>query len=449
MDGTRMPAVFQAVFTTLADQIGRDTGCIERQRLLSGATLAQTFVFAYLHQPEPTDSLLAQTAAQAGVVISVQALEQRLDQPQTADFFKALLEQAVNQDVRGLASDEPALERLRRFSAVNLLDSTSVALPDELANVWPGCGANSPQGGKAALKVQAQLDLLSGALRLELTPGRACDQKTTLQTAHLQADSLHLRDLGYFDLDVLGMIAQANAFFLTRLKRGTMLFDSQGLRLDLEKLLRDRKEDLDITIFAGKNKRLPMRLLARRLPPEIAEKRRRKLQHKAKDRGGARRYTPSDESLELCGWTIAVTNAPLDKLTLDDALALLRLRWQIELLFKLWKSQGGLGRSRSQKPQRLLAETYAKLLALLVRHWLLWQSVGRYADRSLAKAILAMRAAAWLLLVSLPILRNLKKVCARLAETLAKSARIKKRAKKPAAFQVIDDPKRHNYEPCA
>ena len=43
--------------------------------------------------------------------------------------------------------------------------------------------------------------------------------------------------------------------------------------------------------------------------------------------------------------------------------------YNIELLFKLWKSQGRVDESRSTKPWRILCEVYAKLLAMLVQHW--------------------------------------------------------------------------------
>ena len=41
-------------------------------------------------------------------------------------------------------------------------------------------------------------------------------------------------------------------------------------------------------------------------------------------------------------WTIVVTNVPRELLNVEEAMLLARLRWQIELLFKLWKSHGGI-----------------------------------------------------------------------------------------------------------
>jgi hypothetical protein len=444
MDGTELPKVLQTLFTSESiERLARESGCIQRERLLNGALIAQTFVFGLLHDPNASGSQLAQTAIVLGLTISAQALEQRLDKPATAVFLKTLLEEALRMSI---ATRSVSSELLRRFTSVDILDSTTVGLPDELADIWSGCGAKSPQGGKAALKVQARMDLVSGGMKLELSAGRAPDQKAALQTEDLKEGSLHVRDLGYFDLDVLATIADSKAFFLTRLMNGTAVYDMQGKQLDLLALLRDSKGDVDVMVRVGSKKRLPVRLIARRLPANIGELRRRRLRKKCRSKRG---YEPTKEALALRDWSIAVTNVPAEKLTVDDALALLRLRWQIELLFKLWKSHGRLGQSRSHKAQRQLAETYAKLLAMLIQHWTLWQAMGEYADRSLTKGASVVRAFAWLLLRSLANLLSLRAEITRLERILEKTARVQKRRKKPAAFQILENPTEYGYKRCA
>src|SRR5438045_50142 len=113
--------------------------------------------------------------------------------------------------------------------------------------------------------------------------------------------------------------------------------------------------------------RLPARLLAVRVPQAVADERRRVLRAEARKRGQA----VSATRLALADWTILVTNAPAALLTLAEALVVLRARWQIEQLFDLWKTHGHLERTRSGKPWRVLCEVYAKLLAVLLQHWVL------------------------------------------------------------------------------
>jgi hypothetical protein len=78
----------------------------------------------------------------------------------------------------------------------------------------------------------------------------------------------------------------------------------------------------------------------------------------------------SAKALELAAWTLLLTDVPPSLLTLPEALVLLRERWQIELLFKLWKQEGRLDEWRTSSPWRVLCEIYAKLIGLLLQHWL-------------------------------------------------------------------------------
>jgi hypothetical protein len=48
-----------------------------------------------------------------------------------------------------------------------------------------------------------------------------------------------------------------------------------------------------------------------------------------------------------------------------------RVRWQIELVFKVFKSEGGIERTQARSRERVLSELYAKLLALVVQRWVL------------------------------------------------------------------------------
>lgn len=111
--------------------------------------------------------------------------------------------------------------------------------------------------------------------------------------------------------------------------------------------------------------RLTGRLVAVRVPSQVAEERRRKLRAEAKDDG----RTPSARQLALCDWVIFLTNVPSERLSVAEVLVLARARGQIELLFKLWKSYGRVDESRSAKPYRILCEVYAKLLIMLMQHW--------------------------------------------------------------------------------
>ena len=65
-----------------------------------------------------------------------------------------------------------------------------------------------------------------------------------------------------------------------------------------------------------------MRLLALRVPAEVANQRRRRLKAQARKHG----RTPTAESLAWADWTLLVTNAADTLLSLPEALVLLRAR---------------------------------------------------------------------------------------------------------------------------
>jgi hypothetical protein len=199
----------------------------------------------------------------------------------------------------------------------------------------------------------------------------------------------------------------------------------------------------EFPVLLGCTHQLPVRLLAVRVPPDVANRRRRQLRARARDHG----RTPSAEILAWADWTLLVTNAPADRLSLHEALVLLRARWQIELLFKLWKQQGKIDESRSTKPWRVLCEVWAKLLAVLIQHWLALTGCWQCPDRSLVKAGQVVRTQAMHVLAALGILRCLCDAIADLIRSLPAACRINPRRKHPNTYQLLLAPDLLTLEP--
>lgn len=441
MLSSRIAEVMQRLLTVRAEEVARQTGCSQRSSPLGGAGLVQTLVLGYLKDSVASCEDLAQTAGSVGCPVSPQAIDQRCTQA-TAECLRRLVEEAVQEAIAAEKNLSPLLDR---FSAVCLQDSSTVSLPDALEEHWKGCGSWTGTGGRAALKVQVRFDLARGALvGLKIEQGRENDHSTPLQTEAIEEGSLHLRDLGYFDLEVLRHIDQQKAYFLSRLQDGTAVFDERGKRIELAKYLNKHKGNVvDMPVTLGVKERLAARWIAVRVPPEVARRRRQHLYEKARKK----QYTPSPEKLALCAWNIYVTNVPEKLLSVEEVLVLARMRWQIELLFKLWKSHGGLQRTRSQKPWRILCEVFAKLLAQLIQHWVLIHACWHEPRRSLRKAAKAVRAFAASLAANLKDSLGLVATLQNIAGSLRHAARVSSRRKHPSAYQLLANPVACGHRP--
>jgi hypothetical protein len=426
---TQLAETMQVLLTTEADDLARHTGFIRRQRKVSGSNFAQTVVFTALAEPDATHDRRLTTAATVGLTITAKGLDKRFN-ARGATFLRELLRSAVSQAV----GSPVAIPVLQRFTAVEVLDGSTIALPDELADLFRGGRSGTTTGAQAAVKITVGLDLVSGTLRgPELSAGRAADLSAALAVADPPAGALHLADLNYFSLEKFARWGTCGAYWLSRLKSGTAV-SHEGRRLDLVAFLRAAGDaDVDCDVVLGSQKRVACRLIARRVPAAVAEQRRQRLLHKSRRRGDR----PSALSLALCDWTVLVTNVPRGLLSVEEAVALARMRWQIELIFKLWKGRGGVDEFRSARPAAALCELYGKLLAQVVRHWVVVVGAWSRRDRSLTKAAEVVGALALSLAAAIGSAGRLRGVLSQARRMMEVAARMEKRSRAPNAHDVI------------
>jgi hypothetical protein len=425
---TQVAHAMRTVLTEVAEGLGRATGFVQRQSKLGGAAFVQALVFAFQANPAATVEELAQGAAIAGVEITPQGIAHRCGAAGAA-LLQAVLAAAVAHIVR---ADPVRIPLLARFNGVYLQDATTLTLPPELAALWPGCGGH---GSAAALKVQLQWNYLQGDIHhLSLHPGRAADRDAPVQQTPLPRGALRIADLGYFSLPVLAAYQAQGVYWLSRYHIRSNLYWPDGATLELGDYLRQYDADtLELVLELGQQQRLPVRLLAQRVPAAVAQQRRRRLRAQARQKG----TTPSPRALALADWTVLVTNVPATQLNLAEALVLGRVRWQMELLFKRWKSQAGLGHTRSAKPWTILCEVYAKLLGSLIHHWQLLLACWPFPDRSLAKALRVVQQHTLLVAHTLHSLPQLVTALTALCRALRVGCRLNKRAQQPTTLQRL------------
>ncbi len=421
--------VMQTILTDEADRAGWQTGFVQRSDAkLTGSIFTQTLLFGLAADPHASLSALTQTSVALGVEVSPEALHQRFDR-QAASCLEQVLAAAVQQLI---ASEPIVLPLLERFTEVVVQDSTLISLPEALAQVWQGCGNGTSYAGNAALKLQLALDLRAGRLRgPSLHPGREPDVVATLER-DLPSGAVRLVDLGFWDLALLARLRARSVYWFSRAQAVCAIQTSDGRWWQLLELLSATPEaKLDLQVKLGREAQTQARLIALRAPQEVVDQRRRRLREEAREKG----QSVSDLRLALAAWTVFVTTIPPELLSVEEALILSRARWQIELLFKLWKSHGQIDLVREVQPWRVLCELYARLLGQIVQHWLLLVSCWNNVARSLPKAAQTIRGHWLALAMAMAERARLEEAITTLVRCIRAGCRMNRRKKHPNTYQ--------------
>jgi Transposase DDE domain len=418
------------------DLLARDCEVVRRERVFTGRTLLLMVVATLLRKPDATWADFHLSAAQLGLELSQTAVEKRFAAGQPlVDFFRNALERALQ---KAVAARPTCAAVFQRFTAVLIGDASTIALPDELAGLFEGCGGKEG-ASRAALKLQVLWDLKTGQLaQLHIEPGKASDTRSPVAQADVaEAGALVVCDLGYFDLGRFAALHARGAKFISRLLFGTEVLGSDGEPLDLLAVLRRLPTGLlDQTILLGAAARLCCRLVAVPAPQEVANRRRQQARAKAAKKG----RRPTAGYLELLGWSLFVTNCSAEELTWRAVVVLYRARWQIELLFKLWKSHNRLAAHREGAGAlEVLAVFYAKLLGVVLQHWMLVATAWQVAGRSLTRAARALAEVVKQILLALGDAAALPAALLRLRDVIDKLGGTTHRKKDPSHAQLIED----------
>jgi len=242
--------------------------------------------------------------------------------------------------------------------------------------------------------------------------------------------------LGYFNLRHMAARKLAGGYSLSRLKVGTALFTRAGKRvpLDAARLPQRVGQLKELPVLVGADARLPMRLLLVRVPKAVADQRREDLLVDAQRRG----EPVSAEPLRLADWTMLLTDVPTRRLRFEEALVLLRERWQMELLYKLWKQDGKVDQWRTRHGWRVLCELYAKLIGVLLQHWVIIVFAWHDPQRSLVKLAQVVRDTSWLLMEALARQGSLRSALRVMGRRMASGGQMNTRKQHPNSAQLLE-----------
>jgi len=287
-----------------------------------------------------------------------------------------------------------------------------------------------PRSNWVSAPTYAVADSLQDGKRHETTNG--------VHALPLASKALWIADAGSYAITYLRSLHTQGSFFLVRPCGNLTVSTLGGERLDRAAVLSASPHTVvDLAVRPGSLPRLWLaaRLIALPVDALTAAKRREPIMERARQRG----QTPSAVTLALAGWNLLVTTVEPSMLTAEEALVLSRARWQIELLFKVWKSHGHSDEWNTKNAAHILCEVSAKLLAMLVEHWLLVAMCFDEPHRSWLLCAGLLRDHVSLLREGLFGRLSLKRVFSLLRQILAASASIPARTNRPrTSCQLLD-----------
>ncbi len=172
------------------------------------------------------------------------------------------------------------------FKRIRILDSTAFQLPDSFAFIYPGAGGCSHTAG---VKVQLEYDLLNGQfLHIHTGPGKQHDRTYgSLCVPTVTANDLCIRDLGYFHLKDLQHIQDKKAYYISRIKSNTRIYQknpnpdyfqdgrikkgTEYIQIDMEILMNSLQPGKTCEIsnaYIGMTDKVPTRVIVHRLTEE-------------------------------------------------------------------------------------------------------------------------------------------------------------------------------------
>lgn len=346
-------------------KLGREVHFIQRQRRLRAAAFCYVCLFCGCSAAYPSlNEFRISLWEHFGIKMSKSSLSERFT-PQSVQFMKSLFEKIL---VLKWEKIRPK-DWLSGFSDVLVSDSSIINLSDQCAKLFPGFGGGASQ---ACSKIQLTMSLLNGRFEeLLLLAGRKPD--SAHRFGQIRAGALYLFDLAYTGGANLKAIIKGKAWFVCRYKYKTNLYLPDGTLItqqELQKSIRRLKPwaRIEIDVLLTDTHRIPCRLILQKLPKEIADQIRNKLktdkQKKCKNL--------SEDRLEFCQVNAFVTNLPAEKLPADLSRAYYSIRWQIEIIFKTWKSCIGVDKTRDIGPYQFQTCLYGYLIRILITTRLFW-----------------------------------------------------------------------------
>lgn len=374
-----------------------ETGFIQRKtNKIRPRDFLKLMTTELLQEPSMSYESLCESLSELNpqVTISPQGLEQRVNSSGAVNYLKQALGMAMTKALEPVETNiSPKL--LEHFPRIFIQDSTQFTLHEKLAEKFKGSGGSaSSSGGKIDLVYEFKTQRI---FQLQVSEGSRSDQSRAKDFLEwVQKQDLVIRDLGYFSLQSIQEFTAHDAYYLSRLLHSVDVYLSADSTepLNLPKYINEHERGnsvIELAVFIGKKTKIPTRLIIYRLPQEIVNKKRYEARKTAKKKG----RTPTKHQLAMLEFNLFITNVPSEIWSASVVGTIYRLRWQIELRFKEWKSLLEINVLKGTRAERIQCWLYGRLICIvmmtLVFSWACW-----YAALSIGREVSLNKLLKWL-----------------------------------------------------
>ena len=360
------------------EQIARRTGFVRRKGKINAWQFVALCSFMGIDVAKTALVELASAlSADDGPAVSSQAIHKRFNKKCVA-FLKEIFNKLLTNKI---LSDTSVLSEIDNyFNRIIILDATSFQIPEIHKDIYPGSGGNAQPAG---MKIQMELELKSGNyVYLEVGAGSSDDSTFAKKSnTTIGKGDLVIKDLGYFSIENFREIDKKEAFYISRLKPNVSIYvDNSDIeyfgngipkisslykRIYIQDIMKEMNEGeiCELSdVYIGRETKLKTRLIIYKLTKEQLEKRRKDVEKKAKKKG----ITKSENTIELLEVSTYITNVTSEILMPNQVCEMYSLRWQVEIMFKIWKSLFHIQNVKKVKLERIECQLYGKLILLLL-----------------------------------------------------------------------------------
>jgi len=304
----------------------------------------------------------------SNIRVSREAVNKRFNERAVA-FMSKLLEKTLSYQYKAPPSTSQWKEH---FSSIRVMDSTEFKLPPNMSGVFPGYGGD---GTQSCAQIQLEYEVFNHEIT-HLHIGNSLESDRTEGMRHLDTipkKTLLLRDLGYYTLGIYEQLEKRDIFYISRLHSQISIYTkSEGSfkRITHQEILGKaaNKKYIDLKVYIGNEIKHPVRLIAHKLDEKQTNKR------VNKTRGKKRKVLGKGEPMSQLN--VFVTNVPSSICCAQQLYELYTVRWQIELIFKTWKSTFQVHKIQQMSVYRFQCILLAKLIWVLLN----WSLIGLFQE---------------------------------------------------------------------